>query len=712
MQDLPLQGSLADIFLPRVIAWLHRQGFEGTVRVSTGAVTKVLYFRAGDLASAASNDEADRLANILIRDDRLTQEQLEMAKGRVSPGGSLGKTLIELGFLTPTELLHGARRQVREILASTFALPEGTYQVETGPLPAEVTSLGLPTRRLIFDCLVEASDRAWIVREIGSMESLYAPTEDLTILLSGLRLEPEMDRLARLIDGTSSLRDLSGRTSLDDFTVSKMVLALDVLGMAERAELPAPAPARAGGRSIPIAAGEPLPPADRFAATGPPPAPVPAEPETVEEETLTILDEAQEVDAHGKGADAHAQGGDEGAGEPIEIDGDESLADAAIMVEPPGAPAPAAAHRRAPVPPEAEEGIAISIDDDGGAGEEPTAPTIGLTPPEPAEPEPPAISGDELPAFARPATEPEWQLDPDTGERVHIGPIEVEFQGRVAGEAPARGGRTRLLLVAASLVLVVGAVAAIFMARRGGMVTAMNDPTGDAAAPTRSGPAPESPAPDSPPPAAPPPPAPAGAVSSSPEPASGTEGPAPPVAGPDTGAPLGAPPTGEPPAADPPAAQPSPAKPPVAEPSAVEPPVARPRETTPIPPPPRGSVSPFAEGRRYLAALRTLDSGQIPRAATLFQELADAEAPERATLQLMIACQEETVRRARAAGGDRGSLFVLPYDLKGRACYRVCWGGYASRADAESAAPGLPDGLLAPGSRPVVVPLARLRGDR
>jgi len=234
MHDLPPQGSIDDIFTPRLVAGLHLREFEGMLRLTLPDAIKVLYFKKGEIASAASNAEPDRLANILMHEGRLTAEQLDLARARLQAGASLGKVLIEMGFLTPTELLQGARQQVRIIMASCFAATSGNYELVPGPLPAEVTSLGLNTRRLLFDCLMEAGDRAAIVRQVGSMEAVYRPTGQLNFTLASLKLELETDRVGRLLNGSASLRDISGRTSLDDLTVSKIVLALDLLGAAER----------------------------------------------------------------------------------------------------------------------------------------------------------------------------------------------------------------------------------------------------------------------------------------------------------------------------------------------------------------------------------------------------------------------------------------------------------------------------------------------
>src|SRR5258705_13689661 len=98
MQDIPPQGSIDSHYLPRLVAALHRREFEGVLRLELPDSVKLLYFKRGEIASAASNAEADRLASILIQEGRLTLQQLDLARSRQQEGASLGKILIEMGF--------------------------------------------------------------------------------------------------------------------------------------------------------------------------------------------------------------------------------------------------------------------------------------------------------------------------------------------------------------------------------------------------------------------------------------------------------------------------------------------------------------------------------------------------------------------------------------------------------------------------------------
>ncbi len=654
MPDLPLQGSAGDIFLPRLFGQLHLNGFEGVVRLTLGQTAKVVYYKAGEIASAASNAESDRLAHIFIGSGRLTREQLDLARGRVAPGGSLGKTLIGMGFLTPAELLAGARDQVRQILDSCFLLTSGVYRCDPGPLPREVTVLGLPTKRLIFDSLMQASDRAWIVRELGSMESVYAPTDALAPGLRALRLDPDLSEIAGFLDGTQTLRDLSSRTSRDDFTVSKLFLALEILGMTRLVGAP-PSAAAPRGRRVEVTSDvEPEEP----------------EPVLIEETGEPLGSEPPSLPVAGEVAPS----ADEGA------------------MEPPAEAAPPWADE--PV----DEEAPAAIPDAGMALDEPAdRPGDHLADGAPDQTEPAAAPGRR--------DDPDWEIDPSTGERVAFGPVELTFDGKVS---PGREGRfrwTRPAALAAAAVVLIAASLFVFM-RRGGDAGDVTSIAGSAVRTTRTGraaPAREEPAPG---PVAPG--SPAGAIEErggADRTEAETEEKEAPMEVEPAAMPRDAPGRAAPPAeavaageqAAPPATGPSPGEEPAGA-----------RTGTP-PPAPRETTRAFRDAARYDSALRALDGGDARAAAALFLEMVAEENPDRFTMQLMIACEIDTLRSARASAGDRGSLFFVPFSFKGRDCFRVCWGAYPSRSRAIAARSDLPPAFREAGLDPIVLQLLRLR---
>jgi len=612
MPEAPVATPLQGVFPPRLVARLHRERFEGTLRLHGGGATRVLYFRRGEIASAASNADEDRLPNILIREGRLTAPQVEMARAKQRPGVSLGKTLIELGFLTPAELLAGARRQVRQILAAAFALRDGTSQEAPGPLPPEVTVLGLPVRRLIFDAVLEAGDRQAVVREMGSMETVYRPAADFPPALAAMRLEPQHEEVALLVDGEATLREISGRVRLDDLTVSKIVLALEILGLVDRASpLEEPIPQ---GRRIPV-----------------------------------LVEEEEE---------------------------EEELRIETVAAAPPAAPAepPAAATATPEAEPEEDEAESTAADESPAfLAAPPAALTAALATPsfrsqaayeeeEEDEEAFPVIPPGELPAFATPANTPTgWTVDPETGEKVHMGPVEMTFDGAVVPAGDRAGSRGRLALAGSAVALAAAAVLAFF-ALRGEGSTAPDDRVASSAASAAEA-------------------AQGDAAAETPAPASDSS------------------PTVPAEAQMPPPEAPAPA------PAPQEAPSQAPTGSAPALPPP-AAASP-AGGPGFGFGQRLLDAGTIDRAAETFGRALQPIPSGRYTLQVMIACEAETIRKARAGTRPDEGLFVLPVSVRGRGCYRVLWGVFESRDAASNAT--LPAYFSASGVTPAVVAIDRLR---
>ena len=56
------------------------------------------------------------------------------------------------------------------------------------------------------------------------------------------------------------------------------------------------------------------------------------------------------------------------------------------------------------------------------------------------------------------------------------------------------------------------------------------------------------------------------------------------------------------------------------------------------------------------------------------------------TAQLVVACKPETVERLLAASEGSPRFYVLPARVRDEACFRVCFGSYASAKDAAAAA--------------------------
>jgi septal ring-binding cell division protein DamX len=231
---IPKKGSLAVTNLIAILSECSETVLTGMVRVETGAAVKVVYLQQGTIAYASSNDRSDRLTEVLKRAGKLSQEQIDHAQERIKPGVSLGKTLVELGYLTSKELLWGARTQVEGIIHQLLFWKTGNYQILQGPLPKEIISLNASVHQVIFSGIMKSQDRRWVLERIGSPETVYTLSEEFHLKDANFRLP--IETVASRINGKRSLNEIAHSGSLDAFEVCKTVAAMEILGMARPAK--------------------------------------------------------------------------------------------------------------------------------------------------------------------------------------------------------------------------------------------------------------------------------------------------------------------------------------------------------------------------------------------------------------------------------------------------------------------------------------------
>jgi septal ring-binding cell division protein DamX len=238
--ELPTKGSLVEISFIEILKQAAEESLTGMIRLETGPVIKVVYLQQGTIAFASSNDKSDRLTEVLKRAGKLTPEQIEHAQAKLRPNVSLGKTLVELGYISPKDLLWGARMQVENILHQLLFWDQGSYQILEGPLPKEIVSLNLSAHQIIYEGILRSNDRHWVLQMIGSPEAVYEASPDFPEINAALRL-PVVELVSRL-NGKRTLQQVAEAAGLDTFEACKMVSVLQIFGMVRRGEQPVQMP--------------------------------------------------------------------------------------------------------------------------------------------------------------------------------------------------------------------------------------------------------------------------------------------------------------------------------------------------------------------------------------------------------------------------------------------------------------------------------------
>jgi hypothetical protein len=136
-----------------------------------------------------------------------------------------------------------------------------------------------------------------------------------------------------------------------------------------------------------------------------------------------------------------------------------------------------------------------------------------------------------------------------------------------------------------------------------------------------------------------------------------------------------------------------------------------PPEKVPAGAPVRGAIAkipPFDAAGRFFEGRSKLDAGDPASAAGSWLQMTTEESRNGFTIQIAIACQEDSVTKASERTRGSVEFFMVPFPLQGKTCYRLCWGAYPTLEEAQAGKASVPDFFRSDGGDLVVVSLKKL----
>jgi len=196
---------------------------------------RTIYIDYGDTVFAQSTHAQDRLTYILVERGKLTQAQMDYALGNLKPGLSIGKNLIEMGFITQRDLLEVAKAQVERIVRGGLTAPDQAPVFEARELDANVVRLPMNTAQLFLAGTLSLQDREGLLELLG-------PLNQVVVLqgrsLQDLTLPADLAKLPPLLDGTHTLLELSRESMAEPLRLGAFALFLREMGWARLHEMP------------------------------------------------------------------------------------------------------------------------------------------------------------------------------------------------------------------------------------------------------------------------------------------------------------------------------------------------------------------------------------------------------------------------------------------------------------------------------------------
>ncbi|MDP8256072.1 MAG: response regulator [Candidatus Alcyoniella australis] len=231
-----LEGDLDKIPFPQLLHSLYVLNKTGSLNIQTDGIEKEVAIKEGYPVSVSTNIESEYFGNFLVRLRKITPEICAESVERLKTANRLqGTILIEMGELTPNELVYYLRLQMREKLFEIFSWRSGNYRfVEDPTITGDISQIDMSVANVINEGVRRHYDMNRLLPLIEPHDDQYvALGSDLFYRLQDLELTPTESRMLDAIDGTQALSNVMATSGLDMQRSYQIIYALWAAGMIE-----------------------------------------------------------------------------------------------------------------------------------------------------------------------------------------------------------------------------------------------------------------------------------------------------------------------------------------------------------------------------------------------------------------------------------------------------------------------------------------------
>ncbi|HVE71824.1 MAG TPA: DUF4388 domain-containing protein [Thermoanaerobaculia bacterium] len=229
MADKPiLQGDLAKIQLPDVLSFVSMIRETGKLVVTRAQLERTIHWKDGEIVFASSSSPEHSLGQFLLRNGKITNDQYEESKRRVTPQTRHGKLLVQMGAISPKDLWWGVKNQVLEIIYSIIGWKDGEFAFydKAEELAQERIVLQINTSSVIMEGIRRLDETARIREKIPDLNLVFARVPGMQPDFRALEMSEGEIGIYKNIDGRRSVRELTGRSDLTQFEVTRILFQL------------------------------------------------------------------------------------------------------------------------------------------------------------------------------------------------------------------------------------------------------------------------------------------------------------------------------------------------------------------------------------------------------------------------------------------------------------------------------------------------------
>jgi CheY-like chemotaxis protein len=231
-----IHGDFGERPFPEVLAEIFQWRGTGALLLRRDKVKKIVYFRDGQPLSIKSNLLSECLGQVMVGERLISPAQFEESTRRMkATHRRQGAILIEMGSISPQNLVYALNLQLRIKLFEVFSWERGDFRFNPGVAPpAETIKLEMSTAAVIYEGVRRHFDVDRLRKVLGDADELYVERSmDPAYPLFDTGVGEEEQLLLQAMDGHKTVAELRALELLSPLDTDRLIYAMKCAGLVE-----------------------------------------------------------------------------------------------------------------------------------------------------------------------------------------------------------------------------------------------------------------------------------------------------------------------------------------------------------------------------------------------------------------------------------------------------------------------------------------------
>jgi|GEM_PF-414994 len=231
-----LRGNLETIGLPDIIQMLHLGRKTGALHIKRGDETKTIFFRSGEISTAVTNIDAERMAVFLHKRKKISAETMASIQEEAEVTSKPEEIIIRDAIPVSKEE-HQTRvdEYVAELIYGAFHWNSGSVLFIENESPSEdCLQVRNTTENLVMEGVRRIDEWSRIRQAIPSHRVILQQCPEPPTKSDQILLNSEEWKVMALVDGKRTISEISVESRETEFNVSKILYGLLSLGLLEK----------------------------------------------------------------------------------------------------------------------------------------------------------------------------------------------------------------------------------------------------------------------------------------------------------------------------------------------------------------------------------------------------------------------------------------------------------------------------------------------